>query len=370
MPRILLQDRPDEWRGAPAPQAPTDFHKAWDGYAASPLVSLPTLADALGVRRVDVKVESQRFGLHSFKVLGASWATVQALRPMLPGSWQPADGLSSLAGQVPPVVLVAATDGNHGHALARVARILGVVSRIFVPESLSPALVSRIADEGADVIPVQGTYDDAVSRSAEEAEVDGCVVVSDTSWPGYERIPAAVIDGYSTILREIEDQWVERGDEPPDLVLVQLGVGALGTAVIRHFRSRADASPLIVGVEPAKAACVMASLAAGERLTLPQQPRSVMSGLNCGTPSLIAWPELRDGLDGVVALEDERALAGVRSFADLGVPAGECSGVALAAAHELLAGAEASRNRDALGLGPDTSVLLFATDGATNAAAH
>lgn len=366
MARILLQERPGEWRGAPAPQAPTAFHRALEGYEPSPLLSPPDLADALGVRRVDVKVESGRLGLRSFKILGASWATVRALAPMLPEAWAPADGLAPLAGKVPPVTLVAATDGNHGHALARVARILGVGARILVPASLSPALVARIADEGAEVLTVDGTYDDAVRRSAEEGEREGCVLVSDTSWPGYEEIPSAVIDGYATILAEIEEQWAERGDDPADLVLTQVGVGALGAAVIRHFRSRGGASPRIVGVEPTKAASVMASLAAGERLTLPHTPRSVMAGLNCATPSLVAWPDLRDGLDGVIALEDERALAGVRSFADLGMPVGECSGVALAAAQTLLAGAEATRYREALGLGPDASVLLFATDGATN----
>jgi len=367
--RILYLDPPRERPiGTPA-REPRVFHRAL-GVKPTPLLALPALAARLGVAHLDVKLETDRLGLPSFKVMGASWATVEALRPLLPKRWSPEQGLSSLAGRLPELTLVAATDGNHGRALARVARMLGVRCLIFVPESLSDGRVASIAAEGADVVTVPGSYDDAVTRSAGEATRQRHVLVSDTSWQGYERVPAAVIDGYATILWEVEEQLTSAGRFPPDLVLVQLGVGSFGAAVIRQFRRLGKRSPRIVGVEAAQAACVMASLAAGKRVSVPGPHRSVMAGLNCGTPSLIAWPLLRNGLDAVLAMTDERAIQGVRTLAATGVAVGECSGVVVEAASELLTGPYAGMHRGRLGLPGDASVLLFATEGVTDEVAH
>jgi diaminopropionate ammonia-lyase len=271
-----------------------------------------------------------------------------------------------LAGRLPRLTLIAATDGNHGRALARTANLLGLRSCIYVPESLDETRIASIAAEGAEIVRVPGTYDDAVARSAKEADRDGYVLVSDTSWRGYEQVPAAVVDGYSTILREIDEQQAASGQPAPDLVLVQLGVGSFGAAVIRHFqRPGRSTAPRIVGVEPTRAACVMASLAAGRRVTVPGPHDSIMAGLNCGTPSLVAWPWLHGGLDAVIAIHDQQALDGARRLAAGGLAVGECSGAAVAGAYELLAGPDAGIHRQKLGIGQDSSVLLFATEGVT-----
>lgn len=365
MTRILYQSRHDGLpASAPSTEART-FHEALDGYAPTPLLAQPDLAAEFGVGHVAVKLETDRFGLPSFKIMGASWATIEALRPVLPLSWKPADGLTTLAGRLPALTLVAATDGNHGRALARVARLLGLRATIFVPADMAERRVADIAAEGARVTRVPGTYDDAVAESAQAADSAGYVLVSDTSWPGYERVPSAVIDGYSTILREVDEQLALSGRPAPDLVLVQLGVGAFGAAVIRHYHGRRDPVPRIVGVEPTRAACVMASLAAGRRMTVPGPHDSVMAGLNCGTPSLMAWPWLSGGLDAVIAIEDQQALGGVQRLAAGGVAVGECSGAAVAAARGLLTGPDAGSHRTRLGVRPDSSVLLFATEGVT-----
>ena len=325
MSRTLFLDRPaGAPRLAPASGDALRFHRALPGYAPTPLLGRPELAGACEAGAVDVKLETDRLGLPSFKIMGASWATVVALRDRLPAWWAPEHGLEPLAGELGDLTLVAATDGNHGRALARVARMLGLASRIFVPDGLSGERVAAIADEDAQVVPVDGSYDEAVERSAREGARAGRVLVSDTSWPGYEAVPAAVIEGYGTILGEVEDQLAASDRPAPDLVLVQLGVGAFGSAVIRHFAARGGPAPRIVGVEPTAAACVMASLAAGTLVHVPGPHDSVMAGLNCGTPSYVAWPLLRDGLDAVIALDDEAALDGVRTLAAGGLAVGEC----------------------------------------------
>src|SRR5215204_1350809 len=277
-------------------RSPLRFHRRLPGYEETPLVDAPGLAEALGVGKVLVKDESSRLGLPAFKILGASWAAYRALEERLPEGavrdWETLEELRESLEPLRPLNLVAATDGNHGRALARVAGLLGLGARIFVPEDMAAARREAIAGEGAEVVVVKGTYDEAVERSYEEAG-EHSLVVSDMSWPGYERIPSWVIEGYSTMLWEIEDELKRRGEAGPDLVVVQVGVGAFAAAVASHFR-RPDSPqhPKLVAVEPARADCLFQSVSAGRLVSAPGPHDSIMAGLNCGRPSLVAWPIL------------------------------------------------------------------------------
>jgi diaminopropionate ammonia-lyase len=358
--------------GDPPTRIPLEFHRRLPGYRHSPLIRVPGLARCLGVGNVWVKDESCRLGLPSFKVMGASWAVFNALAQRFEGL-STRMSLDELAAQLAPhrpLKLVAATDGNHGRAVAWMAKVLGLKSRILVPSDMVPARRQAISSEGAEVVVVDGNYDDAVTRSAEEA-TDRQILVSDTSWPGYETIPHAVIDGYSTILWEIEDELRRLGERGPDLVVVQIGVGAFASAVIRHFRRPGVGTPpRILGVEPANAACVLASLQADHVVSVSGALDSIMSGLNCGTPSLVAWPYLRRGIDAVVAIEDERARQGMRDLATLGIKGGECAGAGLGALAELWSESEGNRERERLGIDGSTCVLLFLTEGVTDPSAY
>src|SRR5713101_622203 len=114
-----------------------DFHKKLPGYVRSPLIDAPTIAATLGVAKVWVKDESSRFGLPAFKFLGASWATYRALLKQIGGKvepWNTFDDLKERFASLKPLTLVAATDGNHGRAVARMAKLLGFDAHILVPE--------------------------------------------------------------------------------------------------------------------------------------------------------------------------------------------------------------------------------------------
>lgn len=352
------------------------FHRRLDGYGPTRLVDLPAVAARLGVRRVLVKAEVERFGLPSFKVLGASWATYRALVDHVgeePAAWQGFAGMAERFAPLRPFALAAATDGNHGRAVARMARHLGFECRIFVPEGTVPPRIAAIESEGASVTMVDGDYDLAVARSAEEAG-DRCLVISDTSWPGYEVTPRRVIEGYSTILHEIDEQVAAAGAGPVDALYVPVGVGALMAAVVGHHGVAAGRRPTIVGVEPADAACVQASARAGELVTVPGPHRSIMAGLNCGTPSLTAWPTVSAGVDWFCAMDDEWARAAMVALADEGVVAGETGAAALGAALALVEGPGAGDltddERAALGLTPEATLLLLDTEGATDPVAY
>jgi diaminopropionate ammonia-lyase len=356
----------------PPTREPLDFHRKLPGYEPTRLVEAPGLAELLGVGEVWVKDESGRLGLPSFKILGASWAAFRAVAERLgqhPVEWATISELAGRLDELRPMTLSAATDGNHGRAVARMARLLGLEARIFVPRGTARARIEAIESEGAPVTVVEGTYEEAVDAAAALAG-ERCLLVQDTAVDGQAQTSRWVIDGYSTIFWEIEDRLDELGREPPDLVAVQIGVGALAASVVRHFRQPEPAPrPGIVGVEPDRAACVLASMEAGHIVTIPGPHDSVMAGLNCGEPSSVAWPEVSGGIDLFVAIEDGRALDAVRRMAEAGLVSGETGAAGLAGLLELLGGdtRPASETVDA---GADTRVLLISTEGATDPEAY
>ena len=352
----------------PAGRAPLCFHRRLPGYAVTPLVDAPGLAGQLGVGKAWVKDESWRLGLPAFKILGASWAVYRALelRSGGIGQWGDIEGLRERIAPLLPLTLAAATDGNHGRAVARMAKLLGLGARIFVPAAMAPARIEAIESEGAEVVVVRGTYDEAVARSAEEAS-ERCLVISDTSWQGYEEVPRWVIEGYSTILWEVDDEFARRGEEGPTLVVVQIGVGAFAAAVARHFRSSGvSPRPKILGVEPVGAACALASAEVGGLVHLPGPHDSIMAGLNCGSPSVVAWPAVSKGVDLFVEIEDHWAREAMRMLAGAGVVSGETGAAGLAG---LLAVAREG-DRGALGLTGEARVLVFNCEGATDPGAY
>jgi diaminopropionate ammonia-lyase len=325
-------------------------------------VDAPAIADRLGLGRVVVKDESRRFGLPSFKLLGASWATFRALQIRTGralDSWTSVDELRQELAFLRPFTLAAATDGNHGRAVAHMARLLGFGARVFVPEGTAAARIHAIQGEGAAVSVVEGDYDDTIRRSAQEAG-ERCLVIDDTSWPGYEDIPRFVIEGYSTIFAEVDGQLESR----PDSIFVPIGVGALGAAAVEFYRR--GGSTVVVGVEPDRAACVLASLRAGRMVTVPGPHTSIMAGLNCGTPSPLAFPVLRDGLDFCVAIEDSFAEQAMRTLAANGVESGETGAAALGGLEAILARDDADALREAIGLDGSATVLVLSTEGATD----
>jgi diaminopropionate ammonia-lyase len=351
-----------DWRTAAPSQQARQFHAGLPGYAPTPLTEVPALAAELGTGRVLVKDESARLGLPAFKILGASWAVATAIsaRAGLTGT-PDLDGLRAAAADR-PVTLVTATDGNHGRAVARMAALLELPAQVFVPDVTPARLIAAIESEGASVTVVGGSYDDAVARAAAEAGRPGALLVQDTAWPGYEQIPALIVEGYQTLLHEADSQL----GGPPDLIAVPTGVGSLLQAVLERYRSPAglDASgraPSVLAVEPATAACLLASLAAGELRSIGTAA-TIMTGLNCGTASSLCWPVAAAGLDAAVAVTDAMAAQAAADLAAAGISSGPSGAAALAGVRAALAGPGAAARRAQLAAGPESAVVLLSTE--------
>ena len=349
------------------------FHKRLPGYAPTPLIEAPQLARQLGVGNIWIKDETRRFDMPSFKILGTSWAVYRALMSRLGKEiefWETFDDLARIFAPLRPLTLVAATDGNHGRAVAHMAALLGFDSHIFVPLGMVESRINAIKKEGAKVTIVNGTYDEAVHQSALEQD-DTHVVISDTSWPGYEEIPTWVIEGYATIFQEVDEQLARQYESGLDLVLVQIGVGALAAAVVQHYRDADSFSyPKIVGVEPTTAACMLASMQANQIVSLTTPPSTIMAGLNCETPSLIAWPIVSKGVDHFISIEDEWACQGMRTFAALGLVSGETGAAGIGGVLAVLHDPSLSAARASLGINNSTRILVICTEGATDPVAY
>ena len=345
---VVNKARDHAWTCRPAPDAVLGFHRSLPGYAPTRLAALPDLARAFGVARVYAKDESNRLGLPAFKALGASWAIRQALHEQTPTR---------------PFTIITATDGNHGRAVARFARQLGHCAAIFVPDGVHPGAVQAILDEGATVTHIPGSYDAAVHTAARAADADeAAILVQDMAWDGYEQIPGWIVDGYTTLFTEIDDQLHDNGIARPDLVVVPAGVGSLLQAALTHYRSgNAATRTAILSVEPQSAACILASVTAGHPVTVATGVTS-MAGLNCGTVSSLAWPYILRGLDACVAVDDPEVADATRVLAQHGVHAGPCGAAALAAL-QAIHDSGADQPRSTLGLTPTSTVVLLVTEG-------
>jgi len=345
-----------------------------DKHAETPLHALPALAAELGVGAVRIKDEGFRLGLGSFKALGGAYAVTRLVLEEAARQRGRAFGIADL--QAPEVRAVAnrmtfacATDGNHGRSVAQGAALVGATSVIFVHAGVSDARVAAIARFGAQMIRVAGTYDDSVTEAARVSVEKGWTVVSDTSWPGYERIPGLVMQGYTALVREALRQI---GD-PPTHVFVQAGVGGVAAAVAGHLAIVfGDRRPTFVVVDPARAACIYETAKAGRPVKIAHGAPTVMAMLECYDPSPLAWRVLSRAADGFMTVDDAGAIAVMNRLArpaggDPPIVAGESGGAGLAGA---IRAATDPEMRAKLGLTASSRLFVINTEGATDPARY
>jgi diaminopropionate ammonia-lyase len=338
----------------------------WEGYAPTPLHDLPNIARNAGLGLVRLKDEADRFGLGSFKALGGAYAVANVLADELARRCVAASATSAdlaagrYAAATAALTVTCATDGNHGRSVAWGAARFGCRCVIFVHAGVSQGRIDAIARFGAEIRVVRGTYDDAVRAASHAAVAHDWFIVSDTSWAGYTDVPRTVMQGYRLMADEAADQW--EGPHPTH-VFIQGGVGGVAAAVAAHMRARYSPTPELVVVEPDRAACLLASAELGQPTAIPGDLDTLMAGLACGEPSLLAWAELERAAAAFMAIPDEAAVACMRLLARLGIVSGESGAAGLAAC--LLAAADPAA-RATLGLDADSRILAFSTEGATD----
>ncbi|MCX8568611.1 diaminopropionate ammonia-lyase [Aminobacter sp. MET-1] len=359
-----------ETLGVEAGEAVARFLEHRPNHRATPLRALPALAHDLGVGAIHLKDEGYRLGLGSFKALGGAYAVIRLVLETAEARLGRPVGIDELLS--PDVARIAAsmtfgcaTDGNHGRSVAQGAQLVGARSVIFVHGGVSDNRVEAIARYGAEMVRVAGTYDDSVAEAARVCEAKGWTVVSDTSWPGYERIPGLVMQGYTAIMREA----LAKLPQPPTHVFVQAGVGGIAAAMAAYLDARlGDERPTFIVVDPARAACIFETARAGKPVKLNHGEPTVMAMLECYEPSLLAWRILARKADAFMTVEDEDAVEAMNRLArplghDPVVVAGESGAAGMAG---LFRAARDPEMRKSIGVDAHSRVLLIVTEGATD----
>jgi diaminopropionate ammonia-lyase len=348
--------------------------KTWPGYAPTPLHSLDALAKRVGVRKIYYKDESRRFGrsLGSFKALGAPYAVQRLL----------ADHVEQKTGRRPSsaelrsdahrsltrdVTVCVATDGNQGRGLAWGAQQFGCKCVVYIHAHVSEGRKSAMEAFGAEVIRVSGEYEASVARCRADATANGWHFVSSTSWDNYQTpLSRHVMQGYMIMV----DEAVTQMPHPNTLthVFAQAGVGSIPAAIYMGIRQRLGRSDIrSVVVEPNEADCVFLSLANGKPTPAAGTLKTIMAGLACREVSPAAWSILQWIVSDAVTISDDAARNAMKVLAvgagDVPIVAGESAVGGVAA---LLEAAASPKLRSVLGLKPDSEVLLFGCEGATD----
>lgn len=351
------------------------FHESFPQYSETPLADLKGMAEYLGLDRVCVKDESYRFGLNAFKVLGGSYAIARYIGEEtgkdiseLPYSVLTSQELREKFGTA---TFYSATDGNHGRGVAWAANKLHQKSVIIMPKGSTVTRLDHIKAENAEAWISEVNYDECVRQAAKLAEkTEHGVMVQDTAWEGYEKIPAWIMEGYGTMADEAGDQYGER----PTHIFVQAGVGSLAGAVVGYFANRyRENPPVMVVVEASAADCLYRGAAAGdgEIRIVDGDMETIMAGLACGEPNITSWDILKNHVFCFISLEDCAAARGMRMLAaplkgDRQVISGESGAASFAALAAIMRKDEYKELREKLGLGKDSKVLCFSTEGDTD----
>jgi len=334
-----------------------DFHKTL-GNMETPLFKLDRLAHYLGIGKVFLKDESQRFGLNAFKSLGASYAMHKQIK------------------KFPEIkVFCTATDGNHGRAVAWMARKLRREALIYMPVGTIPERIKEIEKEGAEVILTKYSYDITVKMASKRVKEGNMLqsdnswsLIQDTAWDGYEEIPMDIMRGYGTQIHEITRQIEE---ENIDILFLQSGVGSWAASVIMYILEEWESSPIFIGVEPHSSNCLYESIKVGRRVSVQTDINTKMAGLDCGSLSTIAWEILDKAVFGTISISDKTSEKAMQVLAspikdDPKVISGESGASALGALIELCISNKYRAFKKKINLNRTSKILLINTEGNTD----
>lgn len=377
----LGEPREHHFGKAEAEKART-FHKSFPEYAPTPLVSLSSLAEFLGVKSIYVKDESYRFGLNAFKGLGGSFCignyVAQKLGMDIADLTYEYLTSPEVKDKLGKLTFITATDGNHGRGIAWTANRLEQGCVVLMPKGSASERLENIRALGAESWITDVNYDDTVRMAKRLEDENGWILVQDTAWEGYEEIPTWIMQGYTTMGSEIVEQLEETR---PTHIFLQAGVGAMAGAMTGFFADyydkEADSEPKIVVVEPDKADCIYQTAAAndGHLHMVDGDLDSIMAGLCCGEPCTIGWEVLKSRADAFISMSDAFAARGMRILgnptgSDKKVISGESGAATLGFAASVLMEESLSELKEKLGLNEDSRILCISTEGATDLAGY
>ena len=347
-----------------------NFHKTLPGYLPTPLLNLRHFAQKIGIGDCYIKDESQRLGLNAFKVLGASYAMAEEIKKYVPEGQSNLsfESIKSHKTSIKDLTFVTATDGNHGRAVAWCAEQYGCRAVVFMPKGSSEIRLKSILEHKAKAEITELNYDETVKYAESEAIKNNWVLLQDSSWPGYTEVPRNIMVGYKTMVQE----FFEQTSDWPTHVIAQAGVGSFAASIFSSFISSTKQQPKFILLEPSGAACFFNSVKVGDKKPhLTPDLNTMMAGLSCGMPSILAWDIIVPIADIFAICEDNIAIKGMQILSqptegDPSIISGESGAVPIGFLHEVATNPLYSDLRDQLQLDVSSKVLFFSTEGDTD----
>ena len=347
-----------------------NFHKTLPGYLPTPLLNLRHFAQEIGIGDCYIKDESQRLGLNAFKVLGASYAMAEEIKKYVPEGQSNLsfESIKSHKTSIKDLTFVTATDGNHGRAVAWCAEQYGCRAVVFMPKGSSEIRLKSILEHKAKAEITELNYDETVKYAESEAIKNNWVLLQDSSWPGYTEVPRNIMVGYKTMVQE----FFEQTSDWPTHVIAQAGVGSFAASIFSSFISSTKQQPKFILLEPSGAACFFNSVKVGDKKPhLTPDLNTMMAGLSCGMPSILAWDIIVPIADIFAICEDNIAIKGMQILSqptegDPSIISGESGAVPIGFLHEVATNPLYSDLRDQIQLDVSSKVLFFSTEGDTD----
>lgn len=343
------------------------FHSSFPNYAPTPLTELRQAAEYLGVGKIFVKDESHRFGLNAFKVLGGGFAIGKYLAKRLNMDISDVSPAvltdEAVREKIGDICFITATDGNHGRGVAWMAQQLKQKCVVYMPQGTASERLENIRALGADASIRDMNYDQCVRLAHEQAEKNGWILMQDTAWDGYTEIPSDIMQGYTTIADEIEQQL---GGELPTHIFLQAGVGSFAAAILGYYAAKYGKNrPKCLIIEPNAANCIFQTAKADDgRLHIVEgEMQTMMAGLACDIINAYA--------DAYFSCPDRVSALGMRMLGnpidgDPRIISGESGAVGMGALCEIMRNPKLAKLKAALELGVNSRILLISTEGATD----
>ena len=316
----------------------------WDNYLATPLISLKKLSKKLKLNQIFYKDESKRFKLKSFKALGGAYAVEKITK----GNKD--------------IVISTATAGNHGRSVAWGSQKLGLKCKIFISEYVSEFRAEAMRSFGAEVIRVEGNYDNSLKECIKQSNQKNWQIVQDVAWQDYKLVPKLTMAGYSVMMKEISNQI---NNQKISHVILQAGVGGMAAAMIAGIAKYLDNIPNITVVEPHSAACVLESIKIRKIKKISIEKESLMGGMSCDEVSLVPWEILKNSVNQCVTITDDYIGKTVKDlanseFSDEKIVGGECSTPGITS---LISLCNDAKIKNEMNLNEKSNVLLFGCEG-------
>ena len=190
--------------------------------------------------------------------------------------------------------LITASAGNHAQGVAYAAKLYGVPATIVMPTTTPLMKVNRTKGYGAEVVLHGDVYDEACAKALEIAKEKGLTFIHPFDDP-------VVATGQGTIAMEIVKEL-----PTVDYILVPIGGGGLATGV-STLAKLLNPNIKVIGVEPANAACMSASLKAGKVVTL-DSANTIADGTAVKTPGSKIFPYIQKNLDDIITIDDDELI--------------------------------------------------------------